>query len=128
MSNKKIYDKQFEAYWKANGQSLIEAAPPVLSDERKNNGKMNTAGDWLLFIIPLVAGIGFMNAKLIESEMVNLIVGLAIVVVCFGIAMMIRPYVTGKRSIADIDADIKDYFYAIYKDKGTAGLDSQKTK
>lgn len=128
MSNKKIYDEQFEAYWKTNGQSLIEAAPPVLSDERKNNGKMNTAGDWLLFIIPLVAGIGFMNAKLIESEMVNLIVGLAIVVVCFGIAMMIRPYVTGKRSIADIDADIKDYFYAIYKDKGTAGLDSQKTK
>ncbi len=128
MSDKKIYDKQFEAYWKANEQSLIAAAPSVLGEERKNNGKMNTAGDWLLFIIPLVAGIGFMNSNLIESEMVNLIVGLAIVVVCFGIAMMIRPYVTGKRSIADIDAEIKDYFYAIYKDKGTAGLDSLKTK
>ncbi len=128
MPDRKKYSKEFEDYWKAHEQSLIEAAPPVLREERKNNGKMNTAGDWLLFIIPLVAGVGFMNAKLIESEMVNLIIGLAIVVACFGIAMAIRPYITGKRSIADIDADIKDYFYTVYNDKGIAGLDSLRAQ
>lgn len=128
MPDRKKYSKEFEDYWKAHEQSLIEAAPPVLREEHKNNGKMNTAGDWLLFIIPLVAGVGFMNAKLIENEMVNLIIGLAIVVACFGIAMAIRPYITGKRSIADIDADIKDYFYTVYNDKGIAGLDSLRAQ
>lgn len=123
MSEKK-YPEDFEEYWKQHEQQLISLAPKVLKEERKNNGKMNTMGDWLLFIIPLFAGIGFMNTKLIGSEMVNLIVGLVIVVVCFGIAMMIRPYVTGKRSIADIDRDIKDYFLTVYQKDGMTGLNA----
>lgn len=122
MADKK-YPREFEEYWKAHEQTLLAAAPAVLREERKNNGKMNTAGDWLLFIIPLVAGIGFMNARLLANEMLNLVVGLAVVVVCFGIAMLIRPYVTGKRSVTDIDADIKAYFFAVYEKGGTAALE-----
>lgn len=122
MADKK-YPREFEEYWKTNEQTLLAAAPVVLREERKNNGKMNTAGDWLLFIIPLVAGIGFMNVRLLENEMLNLVVGLAVVVVCFGIAMLIRPYVTGKRSVADIDADIKAYFFAVYEKGGIRALE-----
>ena len=123
MSEKKTYTEEFEKYWKDHEQSLIEAAPPVLREERKNNGKMNTTGDWLLFIIPIFVGGGFMNTHLIKAEMPNFIVGIIVTVVCYGIAMMIRPYITGKRSIVDIDADIKDYFFAVYKDKGIAELE-----
>lgn len=117
------YPVEFEQYWKTHEQQLINVAPSVLREERKNNGKMNTTGDWLLFIVPFFVGIGFMNTHIIKSEMVNLIIGLIVVVVCFGIAMMIRPYITGKRSIADIDADIKDYFLAVYNEKGLQGLE-----
>ena len=123
MPDKKTYTEEFEKYWKDHEQSLIEAAPPVLKEERKNNGKMNTTGDWLLFIVPFFVGIGFMNAHIIKGEMVNFIIGLIVVVVCYGIAMMIRPYITGKRSIVDIDADIKDYFFAVYQKEGTVGLE-----
>ena len=118
------YPKEFEEYWKKHEQQFITRAPQVLQDERKNNGKMNTAGDWLLFAIPFIAGIGFMNTKLISNEMVNLIVGLVIVVICFALEMLIRPYVTGKRSIADIDQDIKDYFFAVYEKNGIKGIES----
>lgn len=119
----KEYPKEFEDYWKAHEQSLIEAAPPVLKEERKNNGKMNTTGDWLLFIVPIFVGGGFMNTHLIKAEMLNFVVGLIVTVVCYGIAMMIRPYITGKRSITEIDDDIKGYFFAVYKDKGIDELE-----
>ena len=112
---KVIYPKEFEKYWSENRDAIIKSAPCVLREERANNGKMNTAGDWLLFIVPMLAGIGFFNTKLITSEMVNFLVGLAIVVVCYVVVMLIRPYVTGKRSIADIDADIKAYAYTVYE-------------
>lgn len=112
---KKIYPKDFEDYWKANSQRLVESAPPVLREERKENGKMNTMGDWLLFLVPLFVGIGFMNTGVIKSEMLNLIAGLVVVVLSFGLAMMARPYVTGKRSVTEIDEDIKAHFYEVYK-------------
>lgn len=121
--SEKNYTKEFEQYYLKHEQELINVAPSVLREERKNNGKMNTTGDWLLFIIPFFAGIGFMNTHFIKSEMVNLIVGLIVVVVCFGIAMIIRPYITGKRSITEIDGDIKNFFYVVYEKEGIEGLD-----
>lgn len=122
MADKK-YPKEFEEYWKKHEQSLLEAAPATLREERKDNGKMNTTGDWLLFIVPFFVGIGFMNTQIIKAEMANFIVSIIVVVICYGLAMMIRPYVTGKRSIADIDADIKEHFYAVFKEKGIDGLE-----
>lgn len=118
------YPKEFEEYWKQHEQQLINVSPKVLQEERKNSGKMNTAGDWLLFVIPLIAGIGFMNTKLIANEMLNLICGMVIVVICFALEMLIRPYVTGKRSVAEIDQDIKDYFFAVYEKDGIKGIES----
>lgn len=121
---KNTYDKDFEEFWKNNEQWLVNVAPPLLREERKNNGKMNTTGDWLLFIVPLFVGIGFMNMQFIKSEMLNLILGLVIVVLCYGLSMVIRPFITGKRSITDIDTDIKDFFYGVYQEKGIKGLQS----
>lgn len=118
------YPKEFEEYWKQHELQLINVSPKVLQEERKNSGKMNTAGDWLLFVIPLIAGIGFINTKLIANEMLNLICGMVIVVICFALEMLIRPYVTGKRSVAEIDQDIKDYFFAVYEKDGIKGIES----
>ena len=55
MATESIYTKEFEDYWKTHEAALLRVAPKVLRDERANNGKMNTAGDWLLFIIPIMA-------------------------------------------------------------------------
>ena len=99
MATESIYTKEFEDYWKTHEAALLRVAPKVLRDERANNGKMNTAGDWLLFIIPIMA-----------------------MVACFVFSVYIKPYVTGKRNIVDIDADIKDYFFAIYQKEGVKGL------
>lgn len=117
------YPKEFETYWKAHEAALIAVAPRVLREERNNSNKMNTAGDWLVYIIPFMVMVGFQNTKLIGNEMLNFIISIVLGVLCFGLATFIKPYVTNKRNLVDIDADIKDYFFCIYQKDGEKGLD-----
>ena len=67
---------------------------------------MNTAGDWLLFIVPVVAMILFINHGFIKNEMINLVVTLVIGIIIYVLSDMLKPYVTGKRNVVDIDKDI----------------------
>lgn len=48
------YPRDFEIYWESHKADLIRQAPRALKEERENNGKMNTAGDWLLFALPII--------------------------------------------------------------------------
>lgn len=117
-------EKEFENYWEHHQQALIQQAPQALKEERENTGKMNTAGDWFLFVIPIIAMVGFMNYGFFAKEMINLVVALVIGIVFFFLSMLLKPYVTGKRSVVDIDEDIKQYFYQIYQKQGLKGLES----
>jgi hypothetical protein len=117
-------EKEFEDYWKRHQSELIQRAPQALKEERTNTGKMNTAGDWLLFAIPVIAMVGFMNYGFFAKEMLNFVVALVIGVVFFFLSMLLKPYVTGKRSVVDIDEDIKRHFYQIYQRQGLKGLEN----
>lgn len=119
----KQFDGEFETYWRAHEAQLLRCAPLQLREERENNGKMNTAGDWLLFVLPVVATVGFMNAGWLHNEMVNLLAGLGVGAAAFVLTMFVKPYVTGKRSIVDINADIKRHFYRMYQEQGIEGLE-----
>ena len=111
-------EKEFEDYWEANQKRLIDQAPSHLAEERRNSSKMNTAGDWLLLAFPVVAMIIFMNQHFIHDELPNFICGVIVCIVFIVIGEMIKPYVTGKRRVGDIDQDIKQYYYDQYKHKG----------
>ena len=111
-------EQEFEVYWAVHRTSRIERAPKALREERKNNTKMNTAGDWLLFILPIVVMIGFYDSHLIANKVVNLVVTLVLGILVFVGSELLKPYVTRKRSLPEIDADIKEYFYHVYKEKG----------
>jgi len=64
-------EQEFEDYWKKCRQLLIKNAPTALYEERKNNTKMNTAGDWLLFILPIVVMVGFYDAHVIANVIIR---------------------------------------------------------
>ena len=55
---------------------------------------------------------------LVASELLNLLLSLVVGVVVLVLCQMAKPYVTGKRSVADIDADIKQHFYEEYRRTG----------
>lgn len=116
-------EKEFENYWKHHQQQLIQRAPQALREERENTGKMNTAGDWILFALPVMAMVGFMNYGFFAKEMVNFLVSLVVGAVFFFLSMLLKPMVTGKRNVVDIDEDIKQHFYRIYKERGMKGLE-----
>ena len=100
----------FEEYWRANKGRLMLDAPRHLKTERDNSGKFNTAGDWLLAPLPIVAMILFMRAGWIANELLSLVAAIVIGVVIYVLGEMAKPYVAGKRSVMDIDRDIKEYF------------------
>lgn len=117
------YPTEFETFWKAHEAALIEVAPHVLREERANSNKMNTAGDWMLYIIPFMVMVGFQNAGLVANEMLSFIISIVLGVLCTGLVTFIKPYITNKRNIVDIDRDIKDYFLCVYQKEGVDGLE-----
>lgn len=62
-------EKEFEEYWKANRESILS------KDEEyrraKDNFKMSNGSDMLLFGLPIVAGIVFMNNVHLGNELLN---------------------------------------------------------
>lgn len=116
-------DQAFEEYWKKHKESLLLVAPKTLQEERKNSSKLNTVGDWVLFIACIALMIGVQDSNLIKNELLNFVVSVVVGVAAFGVATLIKPYVTGKRNVVDIDADAKEYFRHVYEENGPEFLD-----
>lgn len=115
-------EKEFEEFWTAHSKQLIDKAPQHFKDERNSNLGMNTLGDWLLWIVPVGVGIWLKDYKFVSSGVINFLILLVICVICVVLCQMIRPYVTGKRSVADIDEEIKQYYYRLYRRNGKIDL------
>lgn len=115
-------EKEFEEYWKAHSKQLIAHAPQRLADERAHSLGMNTLGDWLLWIVPIGVTVTLMDYQFVESKLVNFVILLAICIGLVVVCQMVKPYVTGKRDVAEIDRDIRDYYYSEYKRTGRLGL------
>lgn len=113
-------DKEFEDYWKIHRSRLVKQAPSWLAEERQRSLGMNTMGDWILLPLPIVAMLWLLGNPIVESEMLNFIIVLAVGVVVTVVCQMLKPYVTGKRSVSDIDNDIKQYFYQRYLEERKA--------
>ena len=113
-----MMEQKFEEYWQRHNQQLLTRAPRHLAEERAKSVKMNTAGDWLLLLFPVVVIFWLQELHLVASELLNLLLSLVVGVVMLVLCQMAKPYVTGKRSVADIDADIKQHFYEEYRRTG----------
>ncbi len=123
---KQDMEKEFEDYWKKHRDSLFLVAPKALQDEMNNTTKSNTAGDWLLYAVPIIVMVAFINAKLIKDEFLNFLVSMVLGILATLLSTWLKPYVTGKRRATDIDADIKSYFYQIYQNQGLDALEKMR--
>ncbi|MBP7856437.1 MAG: hypothetical protein KAZ98_00970 [Prevotella sp.] len=116
-------EQEFEDYWKKHRSSLMAVAPSQLQEELKNNTRLTTGGDWLIFIIPIVILVVLSDSGLFAQEWLNWVVAIVVGVLAFGLMDYVKPYVTGKRRYTDIEADIKQHFYQIYRAKGLEALE-----
>lgn len=99
-------EKEFEEYWKANRESILS------KDEEyrraKDNFKMSNGSDMLLFGLPIVAGIVFMNNVHLGNELLNWIASAAVTIVCFAICAWIKSLITGSCLPDEVEARIKE--------------------
>ena len=103
-------EKEFEDFWTAHSKQLIARAPKRWQEERT------------LWIVPVGVVVCLMDYRFVASSLVNFLILLVICVVCVVVCQMVRPYVTGKRSVAEIDKEIKQYYYEQYRRDGKIEL------
>ena len=116
-------EQEFEDYWKKHRASLLVVAPKQLKTELKNNTRLNTVGDLVIYVTPfLVFGFLF-NSNFFAQGWLNWLVPLLVFLLVYGVMEYIKPFLTGKRRYVDIEADIKQHFYQIYREKGLDTLE-----
>lgn len=111
-------EKEFDEYWEAHKTRLLKNAPTQLKEERENSGKLNTMGDWMLMAFPVVVVVVFWELVPIKNELLNFVCSLVAGVIAYVLCEMVKPYVTGKRSVGDIDNDIKQHYYKLFQTTG----------
>ena len=70
--------------------------------------KLSSGADWLLFAVPIVAAIIFMEQCSIERELLKWFAGAGITIVTFFICVWIKSMISGSRSPEDVEREIKE--------------------
>lgn len=111
-------EKEFEDYWALHQKHLILNAPEKLRAEYLESKKLDSPMDWLCFIIPIGVGILIQPMIKLESEILSWGIMLVVVVILFAFMQMIKPYISKKKTEAQVLDGIKQYYYQRYKKYG----------
>ncbi len=106
------YEK-FEDYWLQHRNELLKKNAEYC--KIKESYKMQSGFDWLLWALPLVAGIVTFNILPIMSEMFKWILSAVIVIAVFVICVWVKSATSGLRSLYDVEKEVKRQAYEKYK-------------
>jgi ribosomal protein S18 acetylase RimI-like enzyme len=81
-------EEQFNKWWKDNRHRLLHEDKEYA--ERENSYKIKSGADLLLFAIPALAGIIFLESGLVKHEMLNWLCAAIVVIVTFLISAFIK--------------------------------------
>lgn len=98
-------EKEFEEYWNKNRESILSKNEEY--KHAKENFKMSNGSDWLLFGIPIVAGIVYINNVQLGNELLNWVASAAVTIICFVVCVWIKSLITGSKSPDETEKDIK---------------------
>ena len=76
---------------------------------------MKSGADWLLFGIPVVAGIVAMQLLPFESELLRFGTSVLITIIAFVISVYIKSVISPHRALSDIEADVRRRAYEQWK-------------
>ena len=109
-------NEEFDDWWTANKTW-------VLMEDREyreavETYKMKSGADWLLFGIPLVAGIVSLNYLPIAHEILKFLAAVAITIVVSVVCVYIKSLTNPHRAIADIENDVRQRTFEEYNKTG----------
>ena len=99
-------DKEFETYCKENRMTILDK-----NDEyrhAKENFKIHSGADLILFGIPVVAGIVSINNVPLQNELLKWIVSAVITIVCFALSVWVKSLITGTVSPDEVEQRLKE--------------------
>lgn len=102
----------FEEWWTANKSRILQEDREYR--EAVETYKMKSGSDWLLFGIPLVAGIVSFDYIPTSSELLKFGAAILIVVILSVVSVYIKSLTNPHRAIGDIEADIRQRKYEEY--------------
>ncbi len=111
-------EKTFNEYWERYQKQLILNAPSSLREEYLKSTQLDTPVDWFCFVLPIVVGVGLFPLLNFGSEMLSWLVVVVAVVVLFALMQMLKPYLSKKKTTAQVVDRIKAYYFEIYKKSG----------
>ena len=97
--------KEFEEYWKTNKHRLL-----MEDDEYRkavSGYSMSSGADWLLFGIPVAAGIVSVQFIPIAHEILKWLASVAITIIVFVLCVYVKSLSNPHRPLSDIEADVK---------------------
>ncbi len=109
-------EKEFEEIWNKKKSEIL------LKDKEYNETldsyKMNGSTGILMFVIPVAAGLIFMNKVNIGHEIMKWVAGAVVTMVTFVVCVWIKSMFTGGKSLSEIEKRIKKEQYERYKNEG----------
>ena len=111
-------DKDFENYWNTHQKRLILNAPEKMQKELLAAGRLDTPADWICFVIPIGVGILIQSFLKMKSEILSFLITIVIMILLFALMQMLKPYISKKKTEAQVLEEIKQYYYRRYKKVG----------
>ena len=98
-------ETDFNDYWKIHRDRLLREDPEY--SEAIQSYAMKSGADWLLFGLPVVAGIVAMQVLPIAHELLRFALSVVITIIAFAISVYIKSLINPHRSLSDIEKDVK---------------------
>lgn len=100
-------EKEFEQYWLANREQILSHNDEY--NKAKSAYKMKSGYDWLLFAIPVVTGIVYMDYCPLKSEMLKWIASAIVTILTFVICVFIKSKISGDDSPEQVEQRLKEH-------------------
>lgn len=99
-------DNEFETYWQTHRNDIL--AHDEEYRRAKENFKITSGSDLMLFGIPVATGIVCMNYAGFANELLNWLASAVATIVCFALCVWIKSAITGSESPDEVERKIKE--------------------
>ena len=99
-------EQEFETYWKQHRDEILRHDKDYT--DAKENFKVHSGADLILFGLPVVAGIVFMNNVRIGNELLLWLLSAAVTVLVYAVCVWVKSMISGTGSPDEVERRVKE--------------------
>lgn len=99
-------EQEFETYWKQHRNEILSRNSEYI--DAKEHFNIHNGADLILFGLPIVAGIVFLNNINISNEILTWILSAFVTILTYALCVWIKSAITGTKSPDEVEQTIKE--------------------